>query len=96
MKDPLDQNPLYCAASALKGILRWEITVAAASVREKARTIEYSFSIEFIALSSWALWPGSRNKANSRTSSGSPAPAALPIAPKAGPAPTAPVPGPAP
>ncbi|MGA2622110.1 MAG: DUF4139 domain-containing protein [Thermoguttaceae bacterium] len=47
MKDPLDENPLYVRRERPKGILRWEITVPAGAVREKARTIEYGFSVEF-------------------------------------------------
>ena len=47
MKDPLDENPLYVRRDSPKGILRWEITVPVGAVREKARTIEYGFSVEF-------------------------------------------------
>jgi uncharacterized protein (TIGR02231 family) len=47
MKDPLDENQLYQLRERPKGLLRWEISVPAAAVREKARIIEYGFSVEF-------------------------------------------------
>ncbi len=97
MKDPLDQNPLYLRRQRPKGILRWEITVAAASVREKVRTIEYSFSIEFDRTFQLGTLAGKQEQSEfENLKRFRAAPAALPIAPKAGPAPTAPVPGPAP
>jgi uncharacterized protein (TIGR02231 family) len=47
LKDPLDADPLYLRRERPKGILRWEIPVPAGAVREKARVIEYGFSVEF-------------------------------------------------
>jgi len=47
MKDPLSEDPLYLRRQRTKGILRWEIDVPAGAVREKAKTIEYGFSVEF-------------------------------------------------
>jgi uncharacterized protein (TIGR02231 family) len=47
LKDPLDTDPLYLRRERPKGILRWEIPVPAGAVREKARTVEYGFSVEF-------------------------------------------------
>jgi len=47
MKDPLSDDALYLRRQRTKGILRWEIDVPGGAVREKARTIEYGFSVEF-------------------------------------------------
>ncbi len=47
MKDPLDENEIYKYRERPKGILRWEISVPAGAVREKARILEYGFSVEF-------------------------------------------------
>jgi hypothetical protein len=47
MKDPLDDDVLYLRRERPKGILRWEIDVPAGAIREKARIIEYGFSLEF-------------------------------------------------
>jgi hypothetical protein len=47
MTDPIDDDVLYQRRERPKGILRWEITVPAGAIREKARTVEYSFSVEF-------------------------------------------------
>ncbi len=47
LKDPLDEDPLYQRRERPKGVLRWQITVPAGTVREKARIIEYGFSVEF-------------------------------------------------
>jgi uncharacterized protein (TIGR02231 family) len=46
-KEPLDSDPLYLRRERPKGILRWELLVPAGAVREKAKTIEYGFSVEF-------------------------------------------------
>jgi hypothetical protein len=47
MKDPLDENELYKLRDRPKQILRWEISVPAGAVREKAKVIEYGFAVEF-------------------------------------------------
>ncbi len=46
LKDPLDEDPLYQRRERSKGILRWEIEVPANAVREQARIVEYSFTVE--------------------------------------------------
>jgi len=47
MKDPLSDDALYLSRQRTKGILRWEIEAPGGAVREKARVIEYGFSVEF-------------------------------------------------
>ncbi len=47
MKDALDTDVLYLRRERPKGVLRWEISVAPGAAREKARMMEYGFSIEF-------------------------------------------------
>ena len=47
MKDPLDDDVLYLRRERPKGILRWEIEVSAGATREKARIINYGFTLEF-------------------------------------------------
>ncbi len=47
LKDPLDTDPLYLRRERPKGILRWDLPVPAGAVREKARIVEYGFSVEF-------------------------------------------------
>jgi uncharacterized protein (TIGR02231 family) len=46
LEDPLDDDPLYQRRERPKGILRWEIEVPADAIREDARIIEYSFTVE--------------------------------------------------
>jgi hypothetical protein len=46
LEDPLDDDVLYQRRERPKGILRWEIEVPAHAIREQARTIEYSFTVE--------------------------------------------------
>ena len=47
MKDPLSDDPLYLRRQRSKGLLRWDIEVPGGAVRENARTIEFSFAVEF-------------------------------------------------
>lgn len=47
LEDPLDEDPLYQRRERPKGILRWQIEVPAKAVREKARIIEYGFTVEY-------------------------------------------------
>jgi uncharacterized protein (TIGR02231 family) len=63
MKDPLDENPLYQRRERPKGILRWEISVPAGAVREKARIIEYGFSVEFDRNFQLSTWGGKQQQA---------------------------------
>jgi uncharacterized protein (TIGR02231 family) len=63
LQDPLDENPLYQRRERPKGILRWEINVPAGAVREKARTIEYGFSVEFDRNFQLSTWGGKQQQA---------------------------------
>jgi hypothetical protein len=47
LKDPLSADELYVRTERPKGILRWEIEVAAGSTGKDARMIEYSYSVDF-------------------------------------------------
>ncbi len=47
MQDALSDDAVYLSRQRTKGILRWDIEVPGGAVREKARTIEYGFSVEF-------------------------------------------------
>jgi len=47
MKDPLSTDPLYVRTERPKNILRWDIDVPAGATGEKARLVEYGFTIEF-------------------------------------------------
>jgi len=47
MKDPIDDDVLYLRRERPKGILRWEIDVPPGAIREKARMVEYGFTLEF-------------------------------------------------
>ena len=46
LEDPLDDDLLYQRRERPKGILRWQIEVAANSILETARILEYSFTVE--------------------------------------------------
>jgi uncharacterized protein (TIGR02231 family) len=46
-KDALSDDAIYLRRQRPKGILRWEIEVPGGAVREKARILEYGFSVEF-------------------------------------------------
>jgi uncharacterized protein (TIGR02231 family) len=63
LQDPLDENPLYQRRERPKGILRWEISVPAGAVREKARIIEYGFSVEFDRNFQLSTWGGKQQQA---------------------------------
>jgi len=99
MKDSLDENPLYLRRERPKGILRWEITVPAGAVREKARMIEYGFSVEFDRNFQLGTLAGKQEQSefeDLKRFRAAPAPAKeAPPAPREAPAP-APVPAPAP
>ncbi|MCL4193579.1 MAG: hypothetical protein KJZ87_17715, partial [Thermoguttaceae bacterium] len=47
LADPLDTDPVYLSRQRPKGILRWAISVPGGAVRDKARRLEYGFTIEF-------------------------------------------------
>jgi uncharacterized protein (TIGR02231 family) len=47
LKDPLSEDALYVRTERPKNILRWDVNVPAAATAEKARLIEYGFTIEF-------------------------------------------------
>ena len=47
MKDPLSTDSLYVRTEKPKNILRWDLTVPASTTAEKARLVEYGFTIEF-------------------------------------------------
>ena len=47
MKDPLSKDKLYLRRERTKGILRWDVQVAALASGEDARVIEYGFTIDF-------------------------------------------------
>lgn len=46
MKDKLSEDALYVRTEKPKGILRWDVTVAANTSGEKARVIEYGYSVD--------------------------------------------------
>ncbi|MCE5301953.1 MAG: mucoidy inhibitor MuiA family protein [Planctomycetaceae bacterium] len=46
-KDPLSVEPLYVRTERPKNILRWDLTVPAGATAEKARFVEYGFTVEF-------------------------------------------------
>lgn len=46
-KDALSDDAIYLRRQRPKGILRWEIEVPAVAFREKARILEYGFTVEF-------------------------------------------------
>jgi uncharacterized protein (TIGR02231 family) len=47
LKDPLSEDVLYQRTERPKNLLRWDISVPGGSTAEKARLIEYNFSVEF-------------------------------------------------
>jgi len=47
MAEKLSTEPLYLRLEQPKGILRWDVDVAANAAGEKAKTIEYSYKMEF-------------------------------------------------
>jgi len=47
LKDPLSTDKVYERTERPKNILRWDIDVPAAATGEKARMIEYGFTVEF-------------------------------------------------
>ena len=50
LKEPtetLSDDPLYQRRERTKGILRWDVEVAAKSTGEKARSVEYAYTAEF-------------------------------------------------
>ncbi|MEN6407420.1 MAG: DUF4139 domain-containing protein [Thermoguttaceae bacterium] len=46
-KDPLSVDSLYVRTERPKNILRWDLTVPAGATAEKARLVEYGFTVEF-------------------------------------------------
>lgn len=46
LKDKLSEDAVYVRTEKPKGILRWDITVAANTSGEKARVIEYGYSVD--------------------------------------------------
>jgi uncharacterized protein (TIGR02231 family) len=47
LKDPLSEDKVYLRTERPKNILRWDITVPAAATGEKARFIDYGFTVDF-------------------------------------------------
>jgi len=47
LKDPLSQDPLYLRTERPKNILRWDLEVSGGASGEKARVVEYEFTLEF-------------------------------------------------
>jgi len=47
MSDPLSKGELYLRTERPKGILRWDIEVAAGATIEKARIVDYAFKLDF-------------------------------------------------
>ncbi len=56
--DPLDTDPVYERREKPKGVLRWQITVPSGSVRDKARLLEYSYTVEFERSYQLGTWAG--------------------------------------
>jgi hypothetical protein len=46
LKDPLSEDAVYVRTEKPKGILRWDVNVAANTSGEKARVIEYGYSVD--------------------------------------------------
>jgi hypothetical protein len=63
LEDPLDTDPVYLGRQRPKGILRWPITVPAGAVRDRARRIEYGFTIEFERTSQLGSLEGGQQQA---------------------------------
>jgi uncharacterized protein (TIGR02231 family) len=47
LKDPLSEDKVYLRTERPKNLLRWDIMVPAAATGEKARIIDYSFTVDF-------------------------------------------------
>ncbi len=47
MKEPLSTDSLYVRTEKPKNILRWDLTIPAGATAEKARLLEYGFTVEF-------------------------------------------------
>ncbi len=47
LRDPLSKDEFYVRTERPKGILRWEINVAAGATGEKVRIVDYSFTLDF-------------------------------------------------
>jgi hypothetical protein len=47
LKDPLSEDKVYLRTERPKNILRWDITVPAVATGEKARIIDYGFTVDF-------------------------------------------------
>jgi uncharacterized protein (TIGR02231 family) len=47
LQDPLSKDEYYRRTEQPKGILRWDINVAAGATGEKVRKVEYSFTLDF-------------------------------------------------
>ena len=47
LKLPLSTDPAYLRSERSKGLLRWDIEVAAEAIAEKANVLEYSLTIDF-------------------------------------------------
>lgn len=56
--DPLDTDPVYERREKPKGVLRWQITVPSGAVRDKARLLEYSYTVEFERSFQLGTWAG--------------------------------------
>ena len=47
LKLPLSTDPAYLRSERSKGLLRWDIEVAAEAIAEKANVLEYSLTVDF-------------------------------------------------
>jgi len=47
MKDPLSKDKFYLRTERPKGVLRWDIEVAAAATGDKVRIVEYGYTLDF-------------------------------------------------
>ena len=47
LAEPLSADPIYLRTIRKMGILQWEIDVPPKAAREKAKTVEYEFKMEF-------------------------------------------------
>ena len=66
MSDPLSEEKEYVRSRKPYGILRWDIEVPAHSARSTARTLEYSFRLEFDKKMEIAVVTGGEPKGSSR------------------------------
>jgi uncharacterized protein (TIGR02231 family) len=56
LKDPLSADKVYLRVERPKGILRWDIEVPGKAMADKARIVEYAFTIDFDRNLAIKLW----------------------------------------